>query len=48
MKDSAAYMICEVNKVYQLGDHVLFAAEVLDGENSGKEPMVYHKADFFG
>ena len=48
VKDSAAYMICEVNKVYQLGDHVLFAAEVLDGENSGKEPMVYHKADFFG
>ena len=37
VKDSAAYMIC-----------VLFAAEVLDGENSGKEPMVYHKADFFG
>jgi len=40
----AAYMICAVTEIYSVGNHVLFAAQVVDRENTGKESMIYHEA----
>ena len=47
IKDAAAYLCCEVRAVFQAGDHTLFAAEVLSGENCGREPMHYDADKFF-
>lgn len=48
MVEGAALNVeCKVVKVVELGDHTMFVGEVLDATVNQKEPLIYHKKNFW-
>ena len=45
---SAAWMECEVESSKEIQGYVLFTGRVVNQNDSGKPPMVWHKNGFFG
>ena len=47
VKDTAAVLMCTLEKEIEMGDHVLFAAKVEGGCNYGKTPLIYNEKQYF-
>lgn len=43
LKNTLATLQCKVHKMVEAGDHTIMIGEVLEIENSDKEPLLYHK-----
>ena len=43
LKDTLATLQCKVYNKVEAGDHTIMIGEVLDIQNSDKEPLLYHK-----
>jgi len=48
LKDCAAFLGCKVTGIFDVGDHLLFLAEIESGEIGDDEPMVYVSSVYFG
>ncbi len=46
LKDTLATLQCKVHKQVKAGDHTIMIGEVLDIQNSDREPLLYHKRTF--
>lgn len=46
LKETLATLQCKVHHQVEAGDHMIMIGEVLEIENSDKEPLLYHKRTF--
>lgn len=44
---AASYMICKVKQSVVYEDHIVFFAEIVEGEYTDKKPMIYISKKFF-
>ena len=44
---AAAYMICKVAKIVEYEDHVVFIAEILEGDVTEKASLIYQSSVYF-
>lgn len=47
LNESAGYLTCQLKKVVEYGDHKLFLAEVIEGQVTLEDGMVYKEEEFF-
>lgn len=47
VEGAAVQMECKIIKKIPAGDHVVFLAEVLDANSTGKTPLLYHAGKFY-
>ena len=47
LAECAAYLDCELVSQFPIGDHIVFAGQVVDAGSTDAPVMVYRSADFF-
>ena len=47
IKDTAAYLECRATREIEEGDHILFIANVIDGEQFEEEHLIYKAKEYF-